>query len=133
NEEGPGARPMFVAASRDFRDGTVGGAMSESIRGFQPKKIPLPITFYTAETRFTPVGTAAARELLTALREQNPRQVIIVGHTDERGASDYNMRLSHGRAEAVVRFLRDSGYSAPAVTVAKGKTEPVVLPNASGL
>jgi outer membrane protein OmpA-like peptidoglycan-associated protein len=133
NEEAPGARPTFVPGAKDFRDGTTGGAFSPNIRGFEPKAIPLPINFHTARTDFTPVGAAAARELVTALREQQPQKIVIVGHADARGGYDYNMRLSEARAKAVVKFLSENGIKAKMTPIGKGKTEPVFLPDSSKL
>ena len=131
NEESPGA--IFVSPPKDYRDGSIGGSFSQDIRGFTPKNVPLPINFETASARLTRIGLAAADELATALREQNPQRITIVGHTDERGSHDYNMRLSSQRAAAVARFLRQKGIAAAVVTIAKGKTEPLFLADRSGL
>jgi outer membrane protein OmpA-like peptidoglycan-associated protein len=131
NEESPGA--IFVSPPKDYRDGSIGGSFSQDIRGFTPKNVPLPINFETASARLTRIGQAAADELATALREQNPQRITIVGHTDERGSHDYNMRLSSQRAAAVASFLRQKGIAAPVVTIAKGKTEPLFLADRSGL
>jgi outer membrane protein OmpA-like peptidoglycan-associated protein len=131
NDESPTA--IFVTAGKDHRDGKLGGTMSRDIRGFKPTSVPLPIRFVTASAKFTTVGEQAAKELITALREQESSQVTLIGHTDERGAPDYNMNLSAERAKAVAAYLRDGGITAKVVTVAKGKTEPLVLSNSSGL
>ena len=131
NEESPGA--IFVSPPKDYRDGSIGGSFSQDIRGFTPKNVPLPINFETASARLTRIGQAAADELATALREQNPQRITIVGHTDERGSQNYNMRLSSQRAAAVARFLRQKGIAAAVVTIAKGKTEPLFLADRSGL
>jgi OmpA-OmpF porin, OOP family len=131
NEESPGA--IFVSPPKDYRDGSIGGSFSQDIRGFTPKNVPLPINFETASARLTRIGQAAADELATALREQNPQRITIVGYTDERGSHDYNMRLSSQRAAAVASFLRQKGIAAPVVTIAKGKTEPLFLADRSGL
>jgi len=107
--------------------------MSQNIRGFEPKVVPLPIRFETASTRFTSVGTQAANELLTALREQRPQRITLVGHTDERGGASYNMRLSAERAKAVAKFLRQNGISTRIITKAKGESEPLQISDADGL
>ena len=132
NEE-PGGTATYVGAAKDHRDGTLGGTMSADIRGFKPTAIPIPIGFETASTRFTSVGEKAANELLLAIRQQEPSELTLVGHTDERGQADYNMRLSADRAKAVADFLQQNGVTAKITTAAKGKTDPLRLQDASGL
>jgi outer membrane protein OmpA-like peptidoglycan-associated protein len=132
NEEG-NSRPVFVAAAKDHRDGTIGGAMSESIRDLKVETVPLPINFETATANFTQNGQQAANELLKAVLEQNPPQLTLVGHTDERGEADFNMKLSDQRVKAVAAFLKQNGVTAKIVTVAKGKSEPLQLADTSGL
>ncbi|WKN31062.1 OmpA family protein [Porifericola rhodea] len=40
---------------------------------------------------------------------ENPKlEVEIAGHTDDRGSDDYNLTLSQGRAESVVKYLVDN-------------------------
>jgi outer membrane protein OmpA-like peptidoglycan-associated protein len=129
NEEA--GHPTYVAAAKDHRDGTVGGAMSESIRGFTATAIPIPINFETASAKFTEIGQKAANDFLLALQQQRPVQITLVGHTDERGEADYNLRLSDERAKAVASFLRQNGITAKIDTIAKGKTEPLQLTNSS--
>jgi outer membrane protein OmpA-like peptidoglycan-associated protein len=133
SEETSGGNPTFVAAAKDHRDGTVGGSMSENIRGFAVSAVPVPVQFETASASFTPVGEQAARELLDAVRDQHPELITIVGHTDERGEADYNMRLSDQRAKAVASYLKQNGVTAKIVTIAKGKSEPLQLSNTADL
>lgn len=133
SDDTSGGRPVFVAAAKDHRDGTVGGSMSENIRGFAVSAVPVPVQFETASAKFTPVGEQAAKELLDAIRDQHPSRITIVGHTDERGEADYNMRLSDQRAKAVADYLKQNGVVAKIITIAKGKSDPLVLSNTEGL
>lgn len=126
-------KPVFVAAAKDHRDGTVGGSMSENIRGFAVSAVSIPVQFETASAKFTTEGEKAAAELLEAIRDQHPAQITIVGHTDERGEADYNVRLSDQRAKAVANYLKQNGVSANIITVGKGKSEPLQLSNAAEL
>ncbi len=105
--------------------------MSESVRGFAPKVVPIPIGFETASAKFSELGQRAASELLLALQQQRPTALTLVGHTDERGEAAYNMRLSDERVKAVAAFLKQNGITAQIVTVAKGKSEPLQLTDAS--
>ena len=89
--------------------------------------------FDRSSSALSPVGEAAAKELLEALRQQSPAQVIIVGHTDDRGSDAYNMSLSENRAKTVKKYLEQNGIHAPIKIIGKGKSEPldVDLPDLS--
>jgi len=123
----------FVKTARDHRDGTLGGVYSRSVRGVIPRAVPVPITFEFAKTSFTNIGDEAARELLTAVKEQRPSKILLVGHTDVRGSAETNMKLSHARAEAVSAFLRQHGIDIPVETDGRGANEPMRLSDTSGL
>jgi outer membrane protein OmpA-like peptidoglycan-associated protein len=122
-----------VKTASDRRDGTLGGLYSRSVRGIIPHAIPVPITFEYRSTAFTHVGEEAARELLTALQQQHPAHVLLVGHTDVRGAAEFNMTLSRDRADAVAVFLRQNGLNIPVSTDGRGANDPIRLSDTSGL
>jgi len=68
-------------------------------------------------------------QLVTFLRENPERQVIIEGHTDSHGSDDYNQDLSRRRAEAVRSFLLKNGIPPQRIT-ARGYGEAYpVAPN----
>ena len=123
----------FVRTARDQRDGKLGGIYSPSVRGIVPRAIPMPITFEYAKTTFTDIGSEAARELLSAIKEQQPDRIMLVGHTDVRGSAETNMKLSNERAEAVATFLRENGINVVIGTDGKGASEPIRLHDTSGL
>lgn len=73
------------------------------------------------------------QEIVTLLTDNPDLKLMIVGHTDNVGAYDYNQRLSEQRAQAVVRYLTGNhgiaadrlsahgvGYAAP---VASNQTD----------
>jgi outer membrane protein OmpA-like peptidoglycan-associated protein len=123
----------FVQTAKDRRDGTIGGFYSRSVRGIVPHALPIPITFEYRKTSFTDVGQDAARELLSALQQQQPSRILLVGHTDVRGTAEFNMKLSHDRADAVASFLRQNGLAIAVATDGKGFNEPMRLSDTSGL
>jgi outer membrane protein OmpA-like peptidoglycan-associated protein len=126
-------KEKFIPAAKDHRDGTVGGYYSRSVRGIVPHALPVPITFEYRKTAFTDNGQDAARELLDALQEQKPSRILLVGHTDVRGTAEFNMKLSHDRADAVASFLRQNGLAITVETDGKGFNEPMKLSDSSGL
>jgi outer membrane protein OmpA-like peptidoglycan-associated protein len=123
----------FVKTAHDQRDVSLGGLYSSSVRGIVPRAIPVPITFVYRKTDFTDVGRDAAGELLTAIKEQRPARVVLVGHTDIRGSARTNMKLSVARAEAVAAFLHQNGVDIPLEAIGKGATEPLRLSDSAGL
>lgn len=55
------------------------------------------------------------------------RQVVIEGHCDERGSEEYNLALGERRANAVKRYLVDSGVRDSRLdTVSFGESRPAV-------
>lgn len=62
------------------------------------------------------------------LMTENPEMRISVeGHTDNIGTEEYNIGLSHRRADAVVKYLTDNGISADRLeTKGWGKSKPIV-------
>ncbi|MGP0091640.1 MAG: OmpA family protein [Xanthobacteraceae bacterium] len=124
---------QYPNATRDFRDGSIGGSFSEDVRGFKPKIIPMPINFETGSDIPTVIGRKALDELLQAVKEQKPPEIIIVGHTDQRGDQNTNKRLSEARARAVAKYLTSNGVAAKITVIGRGSSEPLKIENASGL
>jgi outer membrane protein OmpA-like peptidoglycan-associated protein len=124
-DEESGKRGKFVAAAADHRDGKIGGSLSPNFRGLVIKNVPLPINFKYGTDEFTDLGLQYAQELLMALQQQQPTDLLIVGHTDPRGGDAYNMDLSERRARAVAQFLRSNGVTARIRTEGHGFHEPV--------
>jgi peptidoglycan-associated lipoprotein len=61
------------------------------------------------------------------LKAGGTRHVVVEGHTDERGGSEYNLALGQRRAEAVRRALGLLGVSdAQVEAVSLGKEKPAV-------
>jgi peptidoglycan-associated lipoprotein len=59
------------------------------------------------------------------LAEHADRKVVVEGHTDERGSSEYNLALGNRRAESVKKMLLLSGAkSAQISTTSYGEEKP---------
>jgi OmpA-OmpF porin, OOP family len=69
-------------------------------------------------------------QLVTFLRENSTRNVLIEGHTDSIGSESYNLDLSQRRAEAVRNFLVQNGISSERIVArGYGKAYPVASNN----
>ncbi|WAR46346.1 peptidoglycan-associated lipoprotein Pal [Methylomonas rapida] len=72
---------------------------------------------------FVPVIAAHAQYL-----SSHPQQrVILAGHADERGSSEYNIALGEQRAKSVERMMRAQGVSASQLEIVSyGEEKPAV-------
>lgn len=74
----------------------------------------------------TPAAQENVRELARILNEYPDTNIMIEGHTDNRGAADYNQGLSERRARSVANYLKMQGLSADRVTTTgRGFNDPV--------
>jgi outer membrane protein OmpA-like peptidoglycan-associated protein len=94
---------------------------------------PAPITFVYDEANFTDKGRAQARLFAAFLRERGITVATLSGHADERGSDLYNVHLSQQRLDAVVRYLREAGFSGRLVLLPMGKREPFTGVDREGL
>jgi len=74
----------------------------------------------------TPAAQENVRELARILNEYPDTNIMIEGHTDNRGAADYNQGLSERRARSVANYLKMQGLSADRVTTTgRGFSDPI--------
>ena len=90
------------------------------------------LLFRTDETTLLPVAQQRLDQVATALRTlAGGQSLVIEGHTDSAGTSDYNRRLSESRAEAVRAYLVSRGVPPEQiVAVGQGEDQPVA-PNST--
>jgi outer membrane protein OmpA-like peptidoglycan-associated protein len=65
------------------------------------------IYFDTGKSEIKPESAAAILEIAKLLQNDGALQLYVVGHTDNVGSLDYNMKLSKERADAVAKTLSD--------------------------
>jgi outer membrane protein OmpA-like peptidoglycan-associated protein len=65
-------------------------------------------------------------EFARSMQDFEDTNILIVGHTDAKGPSDYNQELSERRAESAMEFLMPRNIMPGRMTViGKGESEPV--------
>ena len=79
--------------------------------------------------KLTPEAKIAIDTALYVLLKQNPEIIVqISSHTDSKGADNYNMTLSHKRAQSVVRYLVLNGINEKRLRYqGYGETMPIAL------
>jgi len=83
------------------------------------------IEFESNATTMTPRSRATLDQLITQLRQAPRTAIEIGGHTDKYGAPDYNLQLSHRRAEAVRDYFINHGLTNQFTAVGYGASRPL--------
>jgi OmpA-OmpF porin, OOP family len=71
------------------------------------------IYFDTGKSDLKPESEQAMKEIVKLLKSEAGLKLYVVGHTDNVGALESNMKLSQDRGEAVVQALIRNGIEAP--------------------
>ncbi|HER34136.1 MAG: peptidoglycan-associated lipoprotein Pal [Halothiobacillaceae bacterium] len=130
-EQGPGAGSAADGAGAGGAEssGMAGGAgMSEAeLYEGQPAETQRVVYFgfdeYSVAARYQGMLETNA----DFLKANDNREVVVEGHTDERGSREYNVALGEKRANAVRDILLSYGVSAGQVdTVSYGEERPAV-------
>jgi flagellar motor protein MotB len=86
------------------------------------------LLFDVDESILKPAAANTLRELATEINAIPTARVVVEGHTDSDGSDAHNQQLSEARAEAVRKFLIESGGVSPDVAYARGfgESQPTV-------
>lgn len=92
------------------------------------KRVILKNIFYAFNsTELTGESMSELDHLIKLLNENPTIRVEISGHTDDAGSDEYNLKLSAGRAESVVKYLTSKGISSNRLQAkGYGETQPIV-------
>lgn len=93
-----------------------------------PPNVSLTIGFHFDSANLTKESVSTLSQLAQALKssELSGLSFMVEGHTDGKGTSDYNLKLSQARASAVKTYLEKQGVEASRlVAQGKGDTELV--------
>mgnify|MGYP001218336199 FL=1 len=90
------------------------------------KGVPDRVFFATNESILTTMSRDTLRKQAAWLRDNSNINVVIEGHADERGTSEYNLALGERRANAAKDYLITYGISSDRISVISyGKERPV--------
>lgn len=84
------------------------------------------IHFEFDSAQLTETARALLREKADWLKANQSHSIVIEGHCDERGTTEYNLALGERRASAVKQYLQDLGIgSFRMTTVSYGEERPL--------
>ncbi len=124
--EVPAPAPGSAAAASQAAPDTAPPAAANEALASRPS-LSMAIRFDFDSARLRPEGAAVLDRLAAALQtaELKDSRFLIEGHTDAKGAADYNLRLSQQRADEARRYLMAHGVSGQRLDAAgRGAQEP---------
>lgn len=103
-------------------------ALTRSLRNLapEPRKLDLVIQFDFDSAKIQESSKPLLDNLAAAMKTERLISISfnVEGHTDAKGTSDYNLRLSARRAESVVSYIAQKGVAKARLTpVGKGATD----------
>ena len=120
---------LIVVESKQMDTGKVRVDADAMAKGLDAEgHIALYDIYFDSNKAELKVGSADALEQIQLLLQQRPTlQLLVVGHTDNQGALDYNQDLSRRRANAVVKALVENYgiHSSRLTPVGVGMAAPV--------
>jgi outer membrane protein OmpA-like peptidoglycan-associated protein len=146
NNIGKGGKGALGAVLGGVVGGVVGGVIgnkmdrqarkiSESLPGAQVERVGEGIKLTLGENSvnfdfnkatLTSKAKKNLDKLVPVFKEYPDTDIQIFGHTDSKGADDYNMNLSKQRSESVKNYLSGRGLSSSRFKiVGMGETEPI--------
>jgi outer membrane protein OmpA-like peptidoglycan-associated protein len=113
-------------------DGKGGSDTAEGVITIVSKQILSgDVLFDSNQATLKPAGIEALENIVAMLRDHPTYRAELVGHTDARGAAEYNMRLSKQRTMAVAAYLQRQGIAQDRLILTwKGETAPIA-PNST--
>ena len=106
-----------------------GGSDSSLIADFE-KNVGDRIFFAYNKSDLSATAKSQLQKQATWLDSHKSVKATVEGHCDERGTREYNLALGERRAEAVRKFLQNSGVDASRLdTISYGKERPAVIGN----
>jgi len=83
------------------------------------------IRFGFDQASLTSDAQGTLQKLADCLKRAPARSVLVAGHADERGTTQYNIALGSRRAESARKYLADLGAGGKVETVSYGEEKPL--------
>lgn len=94
----------------------------------QPKRATTYVLYYlNGKVEITPESQSVVSKLRDDLKTRSTPEIIVVGHTDLVGSTEYNDALSLERAKDVRNILIATGIPSDLISISgRGKRDPVI-------
>lgn len=100
---------------------------STVIKAQPPNPKTSVLYFKSDSTALEKRSKAIIQEMVSEIKERQPCEISVIGHTDRMGSRSYNIKLSFNRASTVRRILLDSYPEIGEIDIAShGENDPIV-------
>jgi len=90
------------------------------------------VRFGFDESALVPEAQGKLQAVAGCLRKRPAAHVVVTGHCDELGTTEYNLALGSRRADAARKYLTDLGVAGTLETVTLGKERPLCSESTEG-
>jgi len=99
---------------------------SEVIKAQPKKPKSFLIYFESGSTKLVGKSQAAIEGALLEIKDRQPCEISVIGHSDRMGSRNYNIKLSLKRARAVEKILRASNLEIDKIDISShGENDPI--------
>ena len=114
------------AAVKEMSTEEIEERFSTVIKAQAQKPITFLLYFKSGTTELERKSQATIQDVLLEIKERQPCEISVVGHTDRTGSRSYNITLSFNRASAVKKILRASYPEVGVIDISShGENDPV--------
>jgi outer membrane protein OmpA-like peptidoglycan-associated protein len=119
--------PAKLHFGHDDQQATTTEAVPYTVTSSPAERGTLPaVTFPLDSAQLTDEARATLDAIVSIMNEQSDTSVIIRGHADDTGPSEYNLALSESRASEAMDYLVDQGVDPSRLSLAAtGENSPV--------
>lgn len=118
-------RKQFETALAELHEAPATPSVSPPVAADETDRYQVYFDFASAD--LSPLAVGIVEQAVAAARETGAERLVVVGHADRSGTSEFNLLMSARRAEAVKRVLIRLGVAPASIeTLALGESEPLV-------
>ena len=121
---------FVLSGCSSSKKSSMSGSSDSSLMADFEKNVGDRVFFAYNKSDLTATAKSQLQKQATWLDSHKSVKATVEGHCDERGTREYNLALGERRAEAVRKFLQNSGVEASRLdTISYGKERPAVIGN----
>jgi len=117
-----------MAAAAPIAQNTVKDVYQSLLNSEPLKPVSFILYFEHDSINLTQDSLNLIPQVLQLAKDREPSEISVIGHTDARGSSEYNSKLSYQRAETMAKILKASDVNLKNIYIkSHGENDPLVM------